>query len=177
VRSRCSLVPFHPLGAAAIEDLLVRSGAASAADAPLVAALADGRPGRALRFDLDGYRERRGTLIEILERLATPQPRAHVLKDAEALGSRGEAAEAEEALEILEGILRDALVVQAGAGAVRLANQDVIDRIRGLAARMGPSLPGALDRIGRARDDLRWNVNRQLLSEALLLDLAVPEGR
>jgi len=177
VRSRCSLVPFHPLPLSLIEELLARGGGMDPADARIVAALSDGRPGRALRFDLEGYREKRRVLIEILERLARPLPRAHIIKDAEALGARGEAADAEEALEILESLLRDALLLQAGAKDVRLANPDVADRIQSLANMMGGALLGALGRIGRARADVRWNVNRQLLAEALLLDLAVPEGR
>ncbi len=174
VRSRCILVPFHKVPPAEIEALLSRQGSLEGHDVSLVAALADGRPGRALSFDLESYREKRGALVEILERLARPLPRAHVIKDAEALGSRGEPADAEAALEILESLLRDALLVHAGAPDAALANRDVADRIRSLAASMGGALLEAPGRIARARSDLRWNVNRQLLAEALLLDLAAP---
>jgi DNA polymerase-3 subunit delta' len=176
VRSRCRLVPFHPLSPEAVREALMAKGGWEAPDARIVSTLTNGRIGRAMAFDLDGYRTRRQEVLGVLGRLSRPQPRAHILKDAEVLGSKGDASAMEDALEILEGILRDAMLLQAGGRASSLANVDVEPPLRALAQGMGEALPGCLQRIGRARSDLRWNVNRQLLAEVLLLDLAVAGG-
>jgi DNA polymerase-3 subunit delta' len=177
VQSRCRLIPFHRLSASSIKNELIRRDAFPPGDAGIVAALCNGRIGHALDFDLDLYREQRETLLEILDRLAQRRPRAHIIKDAEFLGSRGDARAMERALEILESILRDALILQAGGSRESLVNVDIEDRLRGLSESMGERLEPGLLRLAGARADLRWNVNRQLLTEALLLDLAVPGAR
>ena len=130
-----------------------------------------------MKFDLEEYRRRREIMMSVLGRLSRRIPRAHIIKDAEVLGSRGDAAEMEAALEILETLLRDALVLHAGGNPSSLVNLDAADALQPVAAGLGDGLEERLQRLGRARVDLRWNVNRQLLAEALLLDLAATGGR
>lgn len=172
VRSRCRLIPFHALPPSAVREALLRDGRLAEGDAVIVSTLSDGRIGRALSFDLEGYRERREGMLAVLGRLSRPAPRAHILKDAEVLGSRGDAFEMGKALEILEGLLRDALVLHSGGDPRWLVNADALEQVRTVASHLGDGLPECLRRIGRARIDLRWNVNRSLLAETLLLDLA-----
>jgi DNA polymerase-3 subunit delta' len=176
VRSRCRLVPFHALPAARLAEHLVKAAGLTPEDAALAASLTAGRIGRALVLDVAEHRARREALLEILGRLGEPRPRAHVVRDAEALGSRGDDADVEAAIETLETLLRDAMVLHAGADASRLVNRDVEAAIRRIAAALGARLPGGLRRVAEARRDLRWNVNRQLLVEVLLLDLAAAEA-
>lgn len=176
VRSRCRAVPFHPLPPSQVKEALLRAGKIGEEDAAIISTLSDGRIGRALSFDLEGYRERRERMLGVLERLSRPGTRAHVLKDAEVLGSRGDASEMGTALEILEGILRDALILHSGGDPRWLVNADARDRLQVVAGGLGAGLPECLRRLGLARRDLRWNVNRPLLAETLLLDLAALGG-
>jgi DNA polymerase III subunit delta' len=172
VRSRCRLVPFHPLPLSKVAAHLETAASIAPEDAAVIAALTGGRLGRALRFDLEAYRSRRAAILEALARLAEPRPRAHVIKDAEIFGSRGEDEDVESALETLEALLRDAMVLHAGGSAERLIDREMEDPLRRVAAALGEHLPGRIRRIAEARRDVRSNVNRQLLLEVLLLDLA-----
>ncbi len=174
VRSRCRLVPFHPLPVPRLAAHLERARSLPEADARLVAKLSGGRPGRALAFDLEAFRAEREALLEVIERLCERRDRAHVLKDVEALGGRGDDAGIGAALETLETLLRDAMVLHEGGRVEHLVNADVEERLRPIAAGFGRRLPGGLGRIAEARRDLAWNVNKTLLLEVLLLDLAAP---
>jgi DNA polymerase-3 subunit delta' len=174
VRSRCRLLPFHPLPVPVVADHLARLRSMRAEDAAIVASLTGGRLGRALRFDLDAYRKRRDEILHVLARLAERRPRAHVLKDAERLGARGDGAEVTEGLEILETLLRDAMLLHAGGSPARLVNREIEETLRRVAAALGDHLPACMRRVGEARRDLVRNVNRQLLVEVLLFDIAEP---
>lgn len=175
VRSRCRLVALHPLPISKVAAHLRGTAGLSEGDAALIASLTGGRIGRAMSFDLEAYRERREALLEVVSRLIEKRPRAHVLKDAEILGSRGEDADVEAALETLETLLRDAMILHAAGRSSQIVNRDVEDRLRDLARAFGARIPACLRRIGEARRDLSWNVNRQLLVEALLLDIGSGE--
>jgi DNA polymerase III subunit delta' len=176
VRSRCRLIPFHPVPVAEVARHLEAAASMSPDDAALVARLSGGRPGRALSFDLEAYRSGREAVLEILARLIERRPRAHVLKDAEVLGSRDDDAFIAASLETLETVLRDAMILHAGGDPGRIVNRDVEADLRKVADRIGDRLPDALRRLGEARRDLAWNVNKQLLLEVLLLDLAQAPG-
>jgi len=173
VRSRCRLLALHPLSTADLVAHLVKAASLTQEEAHLVATLSGGRPGRALRFDLDAYRSAREAVLEILDRLVERRPRAHVLKDAEVLGSREDDRFIEASLEILETLLRDAMVLMTTGEASHVVNRDILDALRRLGGELGDRIPDAMRRIAEARRDLGWNVNKQLLLEVLLLDLAV----
>lgn len=174
VRSRCRVIPFQPLPVETVEKHLARELSMEPADAALIASLTGGRIGRALSFDLEAYRESREQVLQVLARTAARRPRAHVLKDAEILGSRGDPAGVRSSLEMMETLLRDAMVLHAGGKRVRIVNRDVEESLEGVGKALGERIPGCLRRLGEARRDLRRSVNRQLLLEVLLLDLAGP---
>ncbi|MBI3447739.1 MAG: hypothetical protein HY049_02275 [Acidobacteria bacterium] len=175
VRSRCRLVPFHPLPVSRVAAHLRSARALSEDDAALVATLTSGRLGRALAFDLDEYRAARAVVIEVLDRATERRPRAHVIKDAEILGSREDDAFIGESLETMETLLRDAMILRAGAGRELLVNRDAEEALSRLADRVGDRLPETIRRVGSARGDVASYVNRQLLLEVMLLDLGAPD--
>jgi len=174
VRSRCRLVPFHPLPVSRVAEHLRSARSLSGDDAALVATLSSGRLGRALAFDLDAYRAARTVVLEVLERATASRPRAHVIKDAEILGSREDDDFIGTSLETIETLLRDAMILRAGAGADLLVNRDAEPMLSRLADRVGERLPEAIRRVGLARADVASYVNRQLLLEVMLLDLSAP---
>jgi DNA polymerase-3 subunit delta' len=176
VRSRCRLVPFHPLPVSLLAAHLEKAASMTPADALMVATLSGGRPGRALRFDLAAYRAARDAVMEVIGRLAERRPRAHVLKDAEILGSREDDAGIQASLDTLETLLRDAMVLHAGGRSDQIVNGEIEATLRRLGETLGDHLTGSLRRIAEARRDLVGNVNKQLLLEVLLLDLAIPQA-
>jgi DNA polymerase-3 subunit delta' len=172
IRSRCRLVPFHPLAIADVADYLVREREVKKAEALMIARLSGGRLGTALSFELDEFQEQRQVILEMLRRLCKPGTRAHVLKDAEKLGSRGERSDVSQSLNILESVLRDSMILVSGGDKGHLIHADLAPELADLGRLMGDRAEAGISRIAQARSDLVRNVNRQLLLEVMLLDMA-----
>src|SRR5205807_2793218 len=69
IRSRCQIIRFAPIASEAIERFLIEKENTSAADAVLLARTSRGSIGRALNVDIDDYRERRQSMLTILNAL------------------------------------------------------------------------------------------------------------
>ncbi len=172
VRSRCLSIRFGPLPVDTLAAAL-RSRGFSAEEALARAALAGGRPGRALSLDPTVLRGRRDAVLEIVENLAgRPAALAGLAAMVSTLGGSDED-ELLEGLEILEGVLRDAAVSAAGVPDERLVYRDVAARLEDLGRRLGRSRAASLVRmVESVRGDLRFHVNRTLLAEAVLAAVA-----
>lgn len=173
VRSRCFQVGF---GAMSPDDLAVSLVARGMApqEACTRAALAEGRPGRALGLDLATLANRRDLLLTALEAL-TASSRA-----ASELGEYANQIVGEDESELLLGLdlvtalLRDAARAATGRGAV--LHVDVAPRIDRLGHALGALRAMELVALAdRLRGDLRLNLNKTLLCETLLA--AVAGGR
>jgi len=171
VRSRCFSLGFGPLRAAVLASLLEARGI-DRREALERAALAEGRPGRAMELDLERLRERRAFLLDGLERLAGGRD----LRAIEALGSTlaGKTEpELQSNLELLMALLRDAARSAASEGTETLVHADLADRLsrlgRTLGAERAAELVAATDRL---RDQMRFNLNRSLVAESLLAAVA-----
>ena len=174
VRSRCLPVRFAPMPVRALADALQRRGI-PAQDALVRAALAGGAAGRALSGDMEALRELRDALLSTLEKAASG-PAA--LADLPALVSAFAPKEDEDAflerLDLVQALLRDGARAVAGDGAGdALLHADQAVRLRALGARLGRArLATLLPALERLRGDLRFYVNRTLLTEAVLAALA-----
>jgi len=173
VRSRCFAVSFGPLRPAELARLLQARGLPED-EAVARAALAEGRPGKALALDLEDLLARRASVLEALETLTGPPPAAA----ASVPGLAAEIAGRDEAtllagLELLEALLRDAAMSAAGAQRFTLAHSDLADRLEPIGRRLTAGrialLVSALERL---RYDLRLNLNRLLVAESLLAAVA-----
>lgn len=170
VRSRCFQVGFAPLRPDDLAQSLVSRGIPHE-EARSRAALAEGRPGRAITLDLAGLARRRDAVLKALEALAaSPRASADPAACAEEIVGDDEAGTLE-GLELTTALLRDAARSASGHGGVLHA--DVAERIAGLGRALGAlraaELAGLADRL---RGDLRLNVNRTLLAETLLAAVA-----
>jgi DNA polymerase-3 subunit delta' len=172
VRSRCLTVRFAALPVPELARLLVARGQ-SDAEALERAGLAGGRPGAALSLEPGSLRRRRDAVLAALETCArgvqgladVPAVVAALLGDDEDGFLEG--------LEILEALLRDAALVAAGAAVERLVHADARERTAALGGRLGAPRAAAIVRsVERLRHDLRLNVNRTLVAEALLAAVA-----
>jgi DNA polymerase III subunit delta' len=172
VRSRCLSVGFAPLPAERLASLLQRRGM-SREEALARAALSGGRPGAALGLDLEALRELREEVLSACEELARgPKALAARLPQAEGIGRADEGAMLEW-LDLLEGLLRDAARAASGVPSESLLHADLAARLAALGGALGPERAAALVRsIERLRGEMRFNLNRTLIAEALLAALA-----
>ena len=126
VRSRCQSLGFSPLPQPAVREYLQQVRGISAAEARLRASLAVGSIGGALSIDLGGY----ATLLEaVVESLRLAQAGgAGVIHAAETLAALGSGETATQksvsTLYVARDVLRDLLVVAAGADTDSLVNTE-----------------------------------------------------
>jgi DNA polymerase-3 subunit delta' len=176
IRSRARRLPFAPLAIEELAQYLSVAHPRPAAEIALLARLAGGCPGAALSIDLSIYRSERRPLVELLDLLAAGGERYRILKAAEFMAKK-EREEFERTLGLLDGLLRDLLLLAGGAGPVDVVNLDILERLQHLASHLPLSrLILWIDRFDRLRRQLRLNINRQIATEAVLLSLAHPSG-
>ncbi len=173
VRSRCFQVGFGAMPPDELAAGFVARGMAPQ-EARARAALAEGRPGRALGLDLPALAARRDRLLTALEALASSSRAAAELGEyAEQLAGEGET-ELVLGLDLVQALLRDAARAASGRGAILHA--DVALRIDKLGSALGAERAAELVALAdRLRSDLRLNLNKTLLCETLLA--AVAGGR
>jgi DNA polymerase III gamma/tau subunit len=137
----------------------------------LLARLTEGRIGQATAFDLSVYRQERNVLLGLLDLLAAGENRYRLLKAAEYLGKK-ERDEFERELDLLSRLLRDVFLLAAGQAQGALVNADVADKLELLAQRIGLArITVWIERFNKLRASLRFNVNLQVATEAVLLGL------
>ena len=174
VRSRCFSVGFSPLSPGDLTRMLGQRGF-SAAESQARAALAGGRPGSALELDLESMSERRDQVLRMLEDLASPSNREFGLLPAmgAALAGKDET-HLVVGLDLLQSLLRDTARSAAAPGDDSgLVHLDLTQRLSALGERFGAARAARLvDAVDQARGFLRVNVNRTLLAESLLAEVA-----
>ena len=171
IRSRAQRMNFAPLNTAEMEAYLKANFTRPLPDNVLLARLTEGRIGQATAFDLSVYRQERNILLGLLDILAAGENRYRLLKAAEYLGKK-ERDEFERELDLLSRLLRDVFLLAAGQPATALVNADVADKLTALAERIGLArVTKWIEKFNELRASLRFNVNRQVATEALLLSL------
>lgn len=173
IRSRCQSIRFAPLTSAEIEDHLKRNKLRAGEDARLVARLARGRLGEALKLNPDAYRERRTLMLGVLESLlASPADAARLLRATEELSDPKRKDDFASQLDALAVLVRDAWLLSLDPRA-EIVNEDLRDNL----ARQVKSLPSSraarwLSQIEELRASLAVNVNRRAATDALFLSMA-----
>ncbi len=179
IRSRLRRVDFGPVPTAAIADWLVAAHGQPAETAGVLAALAAGRPGKALQLAIEPAAAAvRAMALDGIERLVAG-PVAGALRVAEEwLGAAaGEDASTLErvplAIDLLEWWYRDALLWSLGGGE-GVVNQDRLAELDRFAARRTVvELRDGLAALQQTRRCLQRNANPALALEVLCLRLAL----
>lgn len=172
VRSRCFPVRFAALPVSELAELL-RARGHSEEEALSRAALAGGRPGKALAFDPERLRERRDEILSALEALASRQSALAELSSFASSVSGSDEESLLEGLDLVEGLLRDAALSALSLPASALLHADRAPRLGKLGQRLGPLRATSIVRsVERLRGELRFNLNRTLLTESLLAAVA-----
>jgi DNA polymerase III subunit delta' len=173
IRSRCQTIRFAPIPREAIETFLIEETKLPAADAELLARTSGGSLGRALGTDIDTYRERRDSMLEVLTALTVTGDRAELLRAAEALAAPKDRDEYERRLDALEGLIRDAWALRLGRPDETIVNGDLLKTLKSVAAELKSEQAGSwLKQIEELRGALEVNLNRKIASDALLLTMA-----
>ncbi len=175
IRSRCQRVRLGAVPTAAIERWL---GGRGVEDAPVLARLALGCPGRALELAGKGLADRAALRGRVMFALRGTVDDTFDLSQAIAEGARpATVRNIERILAILEDLLRDVVVVGSGSGA-DLLNADAADDVHALARRLYPDgVTACADAIASARDDLEVFVSARLVVDALLCRVRLALGR
>ncbi len=170
VRSRCFQIGFGAMPPDQLATALRARGIAPV-EASARAALAEGRPGRALALDLAALTSRREAILASLEALAaSPRAAAELSVHAERLGGDGEA-DLLEGLELATALLRDA--ARTASGGRSILHFDLAPRIARLGRTLGAGRAADVVALAdRLRGELRLNLNRALVCEALLAAVA-----
>ena len=156
IRSRCQVIPFHSLKEEECLTILGRALPDQPRDAlALLARLAEGSPGRALRLEGGGLLELRGRLVELLTDPTAIEDAAvgRVLRLAEDMAALAE--DLPELLALLRLWLRDSLLTGEGEG-----NRW---NVAAFFVRVGA--------VDRAEQELGRQCNRTLVCEMLLFAL------
>jgi len=147
IRSRCSAVLLEPLAEEELAAWIKQRGVAGATDdAEVIARLAEGRPGRAIRMiSEERWKERELLLGELT--LLRDHGFASVFRVAESIVQLGD--DLRGTLEMIHLLLRDALVLRMGSPGI--VNFDIEEGLRKFADGLSPeALLEAAERIAEA---------------------------
>ncbi len=192
IRSRCQRIALSPVGEDSIVKLLAEQGTLPEAKRALVARLAGGSVGKALRFDLPAYLERREPWLQFLESLASglasdvtsradatranPPDWQRIFEATRVLTADRE--HFDESLGIGYSLLSDLLQVLERGEHACIAHLDVAARIRPWAAKLGfQGIEVLKDGLDQARRLHVRNVNQQLGFDALAAGIISRERR
>lgn len=172
VRSRCLSIGLGPAPAPELARSLSALGI-ERNEAMTRAALAGGRPGRALALDVAALQDRRAALLADLLALAgDPTAVADLAEMVKRVSGAG-GADLEDGIELCQGIVRDAARAAGGASPERLLHADLAADLARLGDALGATRAGALlVTFDRLRARLAFPANRALLAETLLAAVA-----
>ncbi|MBI4463176.1 MAG: hypothetical protein HY647_00595, partial [Acidobacteria bacterium] len=172
IRSRC--VPFwlSPLSEKLVAEFLEKAGTErNPTERQLRAALAKGCPGRALRLDLEHYRQIRDSLLVILQAGLEGKNFAALFAETRKLAADKEGLE--NLLEILYSLLHDILQIEARANGESFRNADrpklLWQVARSLGVEGATRVAALLNHMER---NLRRNIPTQISLEAFAIGLA-----
>jgi DNA polymerase III subunit delta' len=173
IRSRCQTIRFAPIPREAVRNFLIEEKKMPAADADLLSSTSGGSLGRALSTDIEIYRERRDSMLDVLTALAVTGDRVQLLRAAEVLAAPKDRDEYERRLDVLEGLIRDAWALRLGRPDETIVNGDLLKTLKPVAAKLKSEQAGSwLKQIEKLRGALEVNLNRKIASDALLLTMA-----
>ncbi len=178
VVSRCQIVRFRPLALGEAERILVEGHGLEPGRARVLARLAEGSPGRALRYGAEGAYE---VAAWLLGELATMPPGAEFAVAAQLLERvKEDGGSLEDTRERLRPVLdllglawRDLVLRGAGCPGETLAWDGGCEALAAIGARLPAAAARRLAAMTvEARDRIDANANIRLLVETLLLDTA-----
>jgi DNA polymerase-3 subunit delta' len=170
IRSRCQMVNFAPLATNELEAYLQANYKRPLEETKLLARLARGSIGRALEIDLGVYKEKRNTMMELIEALTVKPDPVKLMTAAEYLGRKLDKAEFENHLDLLLILLEDVFHLRLGKSLESITNADILQRLQ-QAAEVTPieKITHLVEKLEGVLQNLSRNINRNIAMEALLI--------
>ena len=166
IRSRA--VPFH-FTSLSTEETREFIHARGLDHAGRRAALSGGSPGVAVSLDLESYDKRRAAMFALLRVAAGMAPFGDWVSYSEVI-NRSKSEKLELHLKVLYDLLRDVLVLQEGAGAVR--NDDLKADLDAVARRVSFMwIRRAVARVDELAELIRRNIQKSIALDALIVEL------
>ena len=172
IRSRCQTFRFVPIEESLIESFLFEKKGYSSADSGLIARIARGSMGMALSLKLDNYKALRKNILEILRTLAEGEHFASLLRAAEEISAAKSKEEFDSFLAALQAVVYDVWKLSNDDGA-EIINIDVKKELQVFANEIPGSMASNwIEEIEELRENLRFNLNRKIAADALLMNMA-----
>lgn len=113
-------------------------------------------------------------MLQVLTALAITGDHSRLLRLAEEMNEAKHKDEYEFGLELLETLIRDALMVSFGVSSGQVINEDVLPQLQKISERIDSrSATSWISLIEELREQLVVNVNRKPATDALFLSMAV----
>ncbi|MEO8648310.1 MAG: DNA polymerase III subunit [Acidobacteriota bacterium] len=173
VLSRCQTIRFEPVPVEAIELYLMNSLAMNGDDARLAARAAAGSIGRAIGTDVEGLRQRRSLMIEVLRSILETRDRAALLKISDVLSDVENRSVFDENMALLQTLIHDVWMLNLGAGHDRLMHPDLASEHARFAEMADErDLRSWLLEIEAVCQQAEVNVNRRIAADALFMKMS-----
>lgn len=173
IRSRCQTLRFAPIVFGEIEKYLIKTKEFSSSDAALLARLSGGKLGVALEMDLEKFRAQRAAMLKVLESILVKENRAELLRIAEEMNDAKNKDDFETRLDILQTLIHDVWTMRNQADAKITVNVDLINDLKRFAERAeSKKLSAWLSEIETLREQLAFNLNRKIATDALFMQMA-----
>lgn len=172
IRSRCQTVRFAPIEAKEIENHLLATKKFAPDDASLLAKISNGSIGKALNLDLGKYREKRETILKVLESLIVSRNRAVLLKTAEEMNDAKNKDSYDDYLKILQTLIHDIWLLNLNTDS-EIVNADLKNQLVRLAQQSNRNLLAEwLKEIEVLRENFTVNLNKKIATDALFMQMA-----
>jgi DNA polymerase-3 subunit delta' len=170
IRSRSRLLQFGEISQDRIERHLIQKEGRAVEEAHLAASISGGSLGAALAVNTGEYRDIRSHALEFVSLLLKRGRFLDVSNIAVQVGKDRDKEFFQIWVESVSAILRD--IYYIGIETERVAQRDLIENISELARSVSQAgLVRAINAVGKLKQDLRYNVNRQLALEAMFVAL------
>ncbi|REJ79119.1 MAG: hypothetical protein DWQ47_06660 [Acidobacteria bacterium] len=172
IRSRCQAIRFGPIDKEEIAAHLRDEMDFASEDAELVAGLSQGSLGRALATDLGEFREKRKQMLEVVTRCIRRDSFAALMRTSESITDAKAREAYGESLDTLQTLIHDIWTLTNRPSA-KIVNFDLEKALRGLASETDSArLVEWLEEIEILRENLNFNLNRKIATDALFMTMA-----
>lgn len=172
IRSRCQAVRFGPIAKERIVDHLINELKYPSEDAALVAGLSQGSLGRALNTDLEKFRDLRKQMLDVVERCCRRDSFAALMRTSEEITDPKAKDSYGDSLDILQTLIHDIWSIGKRRNAP-IVNFDLRVDLEQLSRAADPKrLTVWLEEIETLRENLNFNLNRKLATDALFMTMA-----
>lgn len=173
IRSRCQNIRFAPVAVKAIENLLMSSGRFAPDDASLAAGVSGGSVGRALGLDVQWFRDIRESMVGVIRAALVSGNISSMLQISELMNDAKNKDRYEDAIAILESLIRDVFAISKGADHRSIAHADISNSLYELGSEAASeTIQRWITDIEALQFNYLVNINRKVATDSLFVRMA-----